>query len=58
MFVTKSQTQSHSAHSEARSKHYDKSIKNIKATRMQRGPTKMTQARSLWRNDEDWDEKG
>lgn len=54
----RSGTENHSAHSAERSKHYDSSIKNVKATRVQRGPAKMTQARSLWRNDEDWDEKG
>jgi hypothetical protein len=44
----------HSKHSADRSKHYHE---NVVATKVFRGPTKMTQARSQkLQNDEDWGE--
>jgi hypothetical protein len=43
----------HSSHSASRSDHYHKSVANMKATRIQHGSNKMTQAKSLLKNDED-----
>lgn len=43
----------HSAYNQKRSSEYDRHTKNIEATRIQYGQDKMTQARSLLKNDED-----
>ena len=50
-------TESHSKHSADRSKHYHDNIANVVATKVYRGPTMMTQARSQkLQNNEDWTE--